>query len=103
MAALSPKDLTNLVEQISGSAAFRKEYEELEAKKADADEKTSFVFSKKKAVMAEKKLKKEQKEEAEKHIRMQQDLVRMRALMRTLDRPHVQVDKASSSCPYAFY
>ncbi|EIE20863.1 RecF/RecN/SMC protein [Coccomyxa subellipsoidea C-169] len=79
VAALSPKDMTNLVEQISGSAAFKKEYDELEAKKAEADEKTSFVFSKKKAVMAEKKQKKEQKEEAEKHLWMQRDLEALKA------------------------
>lgn len=47
-----------------------------EAEKAAADEQTSFVFSKKKAVVAEKRQKKEQKEEAEKHIRMQKELVR---------------------------
>jgi structural maintenance of chromosome 1 len=80
VAGLSPKDLCNLVEQISGSAAFKKEYEELEAKKTEADERTSFVFSKKKAVAAEKRQKKEQKEEAEKHIRMQQELVCARQL-----------------------
>lgn len=75
MAALSPKDLSNLIEQISGSAAFKKEYTELEAKKTEADERTSFVFTKKKAVAAEKRQKKEQKEEAERHIKLQQDLV----------------------------
>lgn len=81
IAGLSPKQLTDLLEQVSGSATFKKEYDDLEKKKSDADEKTSFVFSKKKAVMAEKKQKKEQKEEAEKHQRMLQDLVRMRSSM----------------------
>ena len=63
------------MEQISGSAAFKKEYDVCEAAKAAADEQMSFVFSKKKAVVAEKRQKKEQKEEAEKHIRMQEELV----------------------------
>ncbi|BDA42403.1 Structural maintenance of chromosomes protein 1A [Coccomyxa sp. Obi] len=79
IAGLSPKQLTDLLEQVSGSAAFKKEYDDLEKKKSDADEKTSFVFSKKKAVMAEKKQKKEQKEEAEKHQRMLQDLEALKA------------------------
>lgn len=75
MAALSAKDLTALIEQVSGSAAFKKEYDACEAQKAAADEQMSFMFSKKKAVVAEKRQKKEQKEEAEKHIRMQKELV----------------------------
>ena len=60
---------------MSGSAAFKKEYDRCEAEKATVDEQMSFVFSKKKAVVAEKRQKKEQKEEAEKHIRMQKELV----------------------------
>jgi len=76
VAALSPKDLTGLIEQVSGSAAFKKEYDRCEAEKATVDEQMSFVFSKKKAVVAEKRQKKEQKEEAEKHIRMQKELVK---------------------------
>ena len=73
---MSAKDLTAQIEQISGSASFKKDYDVCEAAKAAADEQMSFVFSKKKAVVAEKRQKKEQKEEAEKHIRMQEELVR---------------------------
>ena len=72
---MSAKDLTAQIEQISGSASFKKDYDVCEAAKAAADERMSFVFSKKKAVVAEKRQKKEQKEEAEKHIRMQEELV----------------------------
>ena len=72
---MSAKDLTAQIEQISGSASFKKDYDVCEAAKAAADEQMSFVFSKKKAVVAEKRQKKEQKEEAEKHIRMQEELV----------------------------
>ena len=73
---MSPKDLTNLFELISGSEAFRKQYEELEEKKTTADDQLRFVFSKKKTVVAERKQKLEQKTEAEKHLKMQQELVR---------------------------
>ena len=75
VAGMSPKDLTSLFEVISGSDAYRKDYEELEAKKAAADDQLRFVFSKKKTVVAERKQKLEQKTEAEKHIKMQQELV----------------------------
>ena len=76
VAGMSPKALTDMLEKVSGSAAHKKEYEALEARKGEADEKVSYAFSRKKAVAAEKRQKKEQKEEAEKHLRMQQELVR---------------------------
>jgi len=74
-AAMSPKDLTDRFEHISGSETYRKQYHELEAQKLKAEEQTSFLFSKRKGVTQEKKQKKEQKEEAEKHVKMQEELV----------------------------
>lgn len=72
---MSPKELTDRFEHISGSEAHRKQYHELEQRKQKAEEQTGFLFSKRKGVTQEKKQKKEQKEEAEKHVRMQQELV----------------------------
>lgn len=72
---MTPKDLTDRFEHISGSETHRKQYHELEAQKLKAEEQTSFLFSKRKAVTQEKKQKKEQKDEAEKHVKMQQELV----------------------------
>ncbi|KAL4421458.1 hypothetical protein ABPG75_010749, partial [Micractinium tetrahymenae] len=74
VAQMQPRDLTTLFEHISGSAQYRQEYEELEKKKAEAEERVSYIFSRKKAITQEKKQKKEQKEEAEKHQRLQQEL-----------------------------
>ena len=74
-AAMSPKDLTDRFEHISGSETYRKQYHELESQKLKAEEQTSFLFSKRKGVTQEKKQKKEQKEEAEKHVKMQEELV----------------------------
>lgn len=74
-AAMSPKELTDRFEHISGSETHRKQYHELESQKLKAEEQTSFLFSKRKTVTQEKKQKKEQKEEAEKHVKMQQELV----------------------------
>ena len=72
---MTPKDLTDRFEHISGSETHRKQYHDLEAQKLKAEEQTSFLFSKRKTVTQEKKQKKEQKEEAEKHVKMQQELV----------------------------
>lgn len=75
VAAMSPKDLTAMFEVISGSDAYRKDYDDLETKKAAADDQLRFVFSKKKSLVAERKQKLEQKTEAEKHLKLQKELV----------------------------
>ncbi|KAG2257972.1 hypothetical protein Bca52824_077266 [Brassica carinata] len=49
------------------------QYEELEEKKASAEEKAALIYQKKKTIGAEK-LKKAQKEEAEKHLKLQDEL-----------------------------
>ncbi|KAJ0246997.1 Structural maintenance of chromosomes protein 1 [Hirschfeldia incana] len=74
VASKNSKELTGLIEQISGSDELKKEYEELEEKKAIAEEKAALIYQKKKTIGAEKKLKKAQKEEAEKHLRLQEEL-----------------------------
>ncbi|XP_050205176.1 structural maintenance of chromosomes protein 1 [Mercurialis annua] len=74
IASKNPKELTALLEQISGSEDLKREYEELEEKKASAEEKSALVYQKKRTVVLERKQKKEQKEEAEKHLRLQEQL-----------------------------
>ncbi|CAN8279311.1 unnamed protein product [Cochlearia groenlandica] len=74
IASKNSKELTGLLEQISGSDELKKEYEELEEKKGSAEEKAALVYQKKKTIGTEKKLKKAQKEEAEKHLRLQEEL-----------------------------
>ncbi len=68
-------ELTHLFEQISGSDAFKKQYEELQQLQSRAEEKVAVVVGKKRTTAAEKRQKKEQKEEAEKHLAKQQQLV----------------------------
>ncbi|CBN77803.1 structural maintenance of chromosomes 1 protein [Ectocarpus siliculosus] len=65
IASKSPKELTQLFEQISGSDESKAEYEELKAAKEKAEEDTIFSFKRKKGCQAERKQVKEQKEEAE--------------------------------------
>uniref|UniRef100_A0A6U9R7I1 Structural maintenance of chromosomes protein n=1 Tax=Picocystis salinarum TaxID=88271 RepID=A0A6U9R7I1_9CHLO len=79
IAAKGPKELTQLIEQISGSEAFKKEFEELEASKIRAEEKTSFAFTKRKGLQVERKQKQEQKNEAERYQRLQEDLKALKA------------------------
>ncbi|KAG5246347.1 structural maintenance of chromosomes protein [Salix suchowensis] len=74
IASKNPKELTALFEQISGSEDLKREYEDLEEKKARAEEKSALVYQKKRTVVMERKQKKEQKEEAEKHLRLQEQL-----------------------------
>uniref|UniRef100_A0A0D6QVW1 Structural maintenance of chromosomes protein n=1 Tax=Araucaria cunninghamii TaxID=56994 RepID=A0A0D6QVW1_ARACU len=74
IASKNPKELTALFENISGSEEFKKDYEDLEEQKARAEEKSAFMYQKKRTIVTERKQKKEQKEEAEKHLRLQDQL-----------------------------
>ncbi|KAJ8749142.1 hypothetical protein K2173_013749 [Erythroxylum novogranatense] len=74
IASKNPKELTALLEQISGSEELKRDYEDLEEKKAIAEEKSALVYQKKRTIVMERKQKKEQKEEAEKHFRLQDQL-----------------------------
>ncbi|XP_008805238.1 structural maintenance of chromosomes protein 1 [Phoenix dactylifera] len=74
IASKNPKELTALLEQISGSDELKKDYEDLEERKARAEEKSALVYQEKRTVVMERKQKKAQKEEAEKHLRLQEQL-----------------------------
>ncbi|KAK1267070.1 Structural maintenance of chromosomes protein 1 [Acorus gramineus] len=78
IASKSPKELTVLLEHISGSEELKKDYEELEEQKARAEEKSALAYQKKKTIVMERKQKKAQKEEAEKHMRLQGQLKSLR-------------------------
>ena len=70
IASKNPKELSALLEQISGSDELKKDYEDLEEQKARAEERTTLVYQEKRTVVMERKQKKAQKEEAEKHLRL---------------------------------
>ncbi|KAG3108003.1 Structural maintenance of chromosomes protein 1 [Phytophthora idaei] len=65
IASKSPTDLTKLFEQISMSDELKSEYERLLEEKDAAEENTIFAYKRKKGLVAEKRLVREQKEEAE--------------------------------------
>ncbi|KAK8674437.1 hypothetical protein V6N13_112728 [Hibiscus sabdariffa] len=74
IASKNPKELTGLLEQISGSEELKRDYEALEEQKARAEEKSALIYQRKRTIVMERKQKKEQKEEAEKHFRLQDEL-----------------------------
>ncbi|XP_022758412.1 structural maintenance of chromosomes protein 1-like isoform X2 [Durio zibethinus] len=74
IASKNPKELTGLLEQISGSEELKRDYENLEEQKARAEEKSALIYQRKRTIVMERKQKKEQKEEAEKHFRLQDEL-----------------------------
>ncbi|KAI9018451.1 condensin complex subunit SMC1 [Hyaloraphidium curvatum] len=74
VASQSPKDLTKLIEQISGSYELKAEHERLKVLQERAAENSTFNFNKKRGIAAEMKQFREQKEEAERFERMKQEL-----------------------------
>ena len=68
VAQKTPKELTTLIEQISGSDEFAERYTENGRAKQRAEDEAHTSFTKKKSLMTQKKQMREQKEEAEKHL-----------------------------------
>jgi structural maintenance of chromosome 1 len=74
VASKSPAQLTKLLEQISGSDALQKEYDDLLRKKEEAEEATIFSMQKKKMYVTQRKEVKEQKDEADLFQQRQDEL-----------------------------
>lgn len=74
-ASKTPKDLTALIEKISGSDEYKKGYEDARTKKEQLEDTVMFAFNKKKSINAERKQYKEQKEEAENFKKLQEEQV----------------------------
>ncbi|KAF9903578.1 Structural maintenance of chromosomes protein 1 [Linnemannia zychae] len=73
IASQSPKDLTKLIEQISGSLELKQEYERLQEEQERAAENSTFNFHRKKSINAEIKQYQEQKAEAERFETLQEE------------------------------
>ena len=74
IAMKNPKERTALFEEISGSGALKEEYDRYKTEMLAAEEETQHTYQKKKAVGAERKEAKLEKEEAEKYKKLQDDL-----------------------------
>mmetsp|Transcript_53576 Transcript_53576/g.127694 ORF Transcript_53576/g.127694 Transcript_53576/m.127694 type:complete len:1243 (+) Transcript_53576:107-3835(+) len=88
------KDLTAFFEQVSGSDAYRQEYEQLAAEKAKKEDSARYLFTKKRNAVNEKKRVTKQKEEAEEFQQLEEErkalqkefyLFRLHGLERQLD------------------
>ncbi|KAG0331981.1 Structural maintenance of chromosomes protein 1 [Podila humilis] len=73
IASQSPKDLTKLIEQISGSLDLKQEYDRLQEEQERAVENSTFNFQRKKGINAEIKQYQEQKAEAERFEELQEN------------------------------
>ena len=78
VASKSPKDLTDLIEQVSGSEEIKKDYEASLKERHRCEDEQHAAFTKRKALATQRKQMKEQKDEAEKHLHMQEELHQMR-------------------------
>lgn len=75
VASQSPKELSRLVDQISGSLELAGEYEQAKAAQERATENATFNFTKRRGIAGEIKQYKEQKGEAERFESMCQERV----------------------------
>lgn len=69
IASQSPKDLTRLIEQISGSLEYKAEYERLKAENEESAEQQNFQLNRRRGINSEIKQYQEQKREAENYAR----------------------------------
>jgi structural maintenance of chromosome 1 len=74
IASKNPREITKLLEQISGSDALAAEYDSLERQKKEAEDSTIFALQKKKMYASQRKEVKDQKEEADEFQLKQEEL-----------------------------
>jgi structural maintenance of chromosome 1 len=96
VATLPPEGLSALVEQVSGSEEFARPYSEAEQAKQRADERAALAFQKRKAVGAERRQKKEQRDEAERHLKLERELREARTYWRLWQLYHLREDMAAA-------
>jgi len=68
------RELTKLFEQVSGSAEFRAEYEQLEAEKLAKEDNARLLYVRRRNAVCEKKRVKEQKDEADRYRAIEAEL-----------------------------
>jgi len=75
VASQGAKELSKLIDQISGSLEYKDEYERAKAAQDRAVENSTFTFNKRKGINAELKTFREQKSEAERFEKLQAERV----------------------------
>jgi hypothetical protein len=86
----SIRELTELLEQISGSAQHKDEYERLEREKTKAENQASYAFQKKKLLVQERTNVAKQKKEAEEYAALQKGLKETRRKLELLRLFHLE-------------
>lgn len=92
IASKSPKELSVLFEEVSESAEFRDQYDEARQEKDEAEEAVTHFWRKRKGMAAEKRQYREQKEEAERYRRLQQEVADLKTEMAIFELFHVDED-----------
>ena len=77
----NPKERTALFEEISGSGALKEEYERCKTEMNQAEEETQVTYQKKKAIGAERKEAKLEKEEAEKYQKLKDEMAERQVII----------------------
>lgn len=83
VASQSPKELTRLIEQISGSLELAPEYEKAKEAQERATENATFNFTKRRGITGEIRQYKEQKSEADRYRSLQRQKVRSEIIAHT--------------------
>lgn len=89
IASKSPKELAAMFEEVSESAEFRQQYEQARLEKDEAEEAVTHFWRKRKGMAAEKRQYREQKEEAERYRRLQEQLADTKTEMALYELYHV--------------
>jgi len=99
MARKNPKQLVEMFENISGSSELREEYEVALKAKEEAEKKTIFAFNKTKEHKSERRVLKEQKEEAERfhNLLTQRTTLKINHFLWTLFHIHSDVQQREST------
>ena len=77
IASQSPKKLTKLIEQISGSLEYKAEYERLKAESEAAAEQQTFQLNRRRGINSEIKQYQEQKREAESYAKKADERIKL--------------------------
>lgn len=99
LARKSPAELVVLMENISGSAELKQEYEQAAAAKEEAEQTTLFSFKKQKALRSERRTLKEQKEEAERFHKLLEEKASIQTeqylwMLYQIDQDRLQAEEA---------
>jgi structural maintenance of chromosome 1 len=95
IASKSPKDLTSMFEEISGSAELKEAYDAARLEKDTAEEEVMHFWRKRKGMAAERKQYKEQKEEADKFKALQAQLASTRSERALFELFHIDTELES--------